>query len=571
MGQTPTEVGAQVFDTDVLVVGAGPVGLTLANLLGGYRVRTTLAEQGAELIDYPRGVQIDDECLRTFQIAGVVRQVLPHTTPDHVLRMVNGRGQVLAEVRAATRDFGWPRRNAMIQPLVDRELFAGLSRFEHVDVCFSHTMVGYTDVADGVRATFNLADGTTRVLRARYLVGCDGGRSITRRGMDVTFEGQTAPARWLVVDVRNDPLGTPGAYLGADPERPFVSIGLPHGIRRFEFMMFDDETEEQVSDPAFVARMLAKHVPDPDGVDFIRKRVYSLHARIAGSFRRGRVLIAGDAAHLMPVWQGQGYNSGIRDATNLAWKLAAVLRGTASGGLLDTYDVERRDHVTDMTKVSVAMGRIMGSTNRRVSRLRDLAAAGLNLAPPAKRWIAEMRYKPKPRFHAGALVHPTGPAAGRDPVGQMFPQPRVDTRDRQDLALDDVLGPWFAVLVWGNDPRAVFDKEALATLGYLNARLISVRPTTQLHWDPAPNDVPAEGGEVTVIGDREARLKAWFDDHLVGVVFIRPDRYVAAACLAQDASRVTAALAAAHSITREGGSDDAGRLLHVTQPAAGAQ
>src|SRR5215213_2363938 len=253
MSHTATQNGstAQPFDTDVLVVGAGPVGLTLANLLGGYGIRTILAEQGAELIDYPRGVQIDDECLRTFQSAGVVRQVLPHTTPDHILRMVNGKGQVLAEVRAPAKDFGWPRRNAMIQPLVDRELFEGLSRFEHVEVLFSHTMVGYTDAGDGVRATFELADGTTRMIRARFLVGCDGGRSITRRGMDVTFEGQTAPARWLVVDIRNDPLGTPSAYLGADPERPFVSIGLPHGIRRFEFMMFDDETEEHVSDPAF--------------------------------------------------------------------------------------------------------------------------------------------------------------------------------------------------------------------------------------------------------------------------------------------------------------------------------
>jgi 3-(3-hydroxy-phenyl)propionate hydroxylase len=272
----------------------------------------------------------------------------------------------------------------------------------------------------------------------------------------------------------------------------------------------------------------------------------------------------------MPVWQGQGYNSGIRDATNLAWKLAAVLRGTASAALLDTYDLERRDHVKEMTKVSVAMGRIMGSTNTTVSRLRDVAAAGLNLAPPAKRWIAEMRYKPQPRFHVGALVDPTGPAAGRNPVGQMFPQPRVDTRDQQNLVLDDVLGPWFAVLVWGNDPRAVFDKQALATLGYLGARLISVRPSTQLHWDPAPNDAPTEGGDVTVIGDREARLKAWFDDHLVGVAFIRPDRYVAAACLAQDASRVTTALATAVALKVEEVADDSSPLLHVSQPAVGA-
>ena len=236
--------------------------------------------------------------------------------------------------------------------------------------------------------------------------------------MGVTFEGQSSPTRFLVIDVRNDPLGTPNAYLGADPVRPFVSIGLPHGVRRFEFMIFDDETDEQVADPLFVHQLLARHVPDPAGLDFIRQRVYTLHARIAGAFRKGHVLIAGDAAHLMPVWQGQGYNSGVRDATNLAWKLTAVLRGLADDALLDTYDTERRDHAKAMIDVSVAMGRILSPTNKAVAGARDKIAAALNLVPAAKRWIAEGRYKPKPRFHVGALVDAVGPAAA-GPAGRV--------------------------------------------------------------------------------------------------------------------------------------------------------
>jgi 3-(3-hydroxy-phenyl)propionate hydroxylase len=197
------------------------------------------------------------------------------------------------------------------------------------------------------------------------------------------------------------------------------------------------------------------------------------------------------------------------------------------------------------------MGRILSPTNKTAARLRDAAAFGLNLVPAAKRWIAEMRYKPQPRFHAGALVDATGPAAAGKPVGRMFPQPRVDTRSASDVLLDSVLGPWFSVLVWGNDPRAVFDKQSLAILGRLGTRLVSVRPPTQLHWDP-PDAGPADGLEVTVVGDRTGRLKAWFDQHPVGFVVIRPDRYVAAAALAQDASRVTADLAAALHLTGEG-------------------
>ncbi len=409
------------MDTDVLILGAGPVGLTLANLLGGYGVRATVIEQGEKLIDYPRGVGLDDEALRTFQTAGVVERVLPHTTPQHIMRMTGGAGQVLAEIAPPAIDYGWSRRNAFIQPLVDRELLAGLERFAHVDLRFGHRSIGYTDDGDGVTVTIEDAEGRRSTIRARYLVGCDGGRSATRRSMGITFEGITSPTRWLVVDVRNDPLGTPNAYLGADPRRPFVSIGLPHGIRRFEFMVFDHETDEQVAEPAFVHAALVGHVPDPASLDYIRQRVYTHNARIAGNFRKGNVLIAGDAAHLMPVWQGQGYNSGVRDATNLAWKLAAVVTGVAGDRLLDTYDTERRDHAKAMIDLSVAVGRILSPTNTAVGRIRDLVAKALNLVPPAKRYIAEMRFKPQPRFHAGALVPAVGPVADADPVGRMFP------------------------------------------------------------------------------------------------------------------------------------------------------
>jgi len=560
---------ARPFDTDVLILGAGPVGLTLANLLGGYGISTLVADAGEKLIDYPRGVGLDDESLRTFQTAGVVDQVLPHTTPQHIMRMVNGKGQVLANVAPGAQDFGWSRRNGFIQPLVDAELLKGLSRHDHVDVQFSHTLLGYVDDADGVTATVELGDGSQTTVRARYLVGCDGGRSITRKSMGVTFEGQSSPTRFLVIDVRNDPLGTPNAYLGADPVRPFVSIGLPHGVRRFEFMIFDSETDEQVADPRFVHGLLARHVPDPAGLDFIRQRVYTLHARIAGAFRKGHVLIAGDAAHLMPVWQGQGYNSGIRDATNLAWKLTAVLRGVADDALLDTYDTERRDHAKAMIDVSVAMGRILSPTNKAVAGARDKLAAALNLVPAAKRWIAEGRYKPKPRFHVGALVEAVGPAAEGQPVGQLFPQPRVDTRTEQNVLLDDVLGPWFSVLVWGNDPRQVFDQTSLDTLRRLGVKLVSVRPSTQLHWDAAPTVDPREAHDVTVVGDATGRLKTWFDTHPVGFVIVRPDRYVAAAALSQHAPSVTTALATAlHLIP--GDSDAARPRLDVAQPAAGA-
>ncbi|BCI85548.1 hypothetical protein NIIDMKKI_07540 [Mycobacterium kansasii] len=214
------------------------------------------------------------------------------------------------------------------------------------------------ETGDAVTVECGGEGGVSRV-RADYVIGCDGGRSVIRRTMGVSFEGTTSPTRWLVVDIANDPLGHPNSEVGADPERPYASISIAHGIRRFEFMIHADESDEQAEDPAFLTRMLARVVPYPDRVEVIRRRVYTHHSRIAGAFRSGRLLLAGDAAHLMPVWQGQGYNSGIRDAANLGWKLAAVVTGQARDSLLDTYDMERRKHARAMIDLSTMVGKVI--------------------------------------------------------------------------------------------------------------------------------------------------------------------------------------------------------------------
>ncbi|WP_333892878.1 bifunctional 3-(3-hydroxy-phenyl)propionate/3-hydroxycinnamic acid hydroxylase [Mycolicibacterium gadium] len=545
---------------DVAIVGAGPSGLTLANILGLQGVRTLIVEERDTLIDYPRGVGLDDEALRTFQSIGLVDRVLPHTVPNQILRFFDAKRRLLAEMAPPDARFGWPKRNGFVQPMVDAELCGGLDRFDHVGVRWGHRMENCVENPDGV--TLEFADGKESV-HARYVVGCDGGRSATRRLMGVSFDGTTSSTRWLVVDVANDPLGHPNSEVGADPKRPYVSISIAHGIRRFEFLIHDDETDELANDPAFVRRMLAQRVPHPERVDMIRHRVYTHHSRIAGSFREGRLMLAGDAAHLMPVWQGQGYNSGIRDAANLGWKLAAVVNGQAGDALLDTYDAERRKHARAMIDLSTMVGRVISPTNRRVAALRDRVIHGASLVPTLKRYVLEMRFKPMPRYQQGAVFHAEN-SPENSPTGTLFIQPRVDTREDRNVLLDDVLGAGFAVLCWSNNLRAVLGDEAFSRWKALGASFIEARPMTQLHW------TGHDDTDVTVVGDRTGALKSWFDVFTDSVLFVRPDRCIAGACIAQRAPELSASLFDVLCLTQEGGSSThgTGPVLHVAQSAA---
>ena len=519
----------------VAIVGAGPVGLAIANYLGQMGVSVLLIEKLESLIDYPRAIGIDDESLRAMQAVGLVDKVLPHTTPWHAMRVMTPKGRCFADIQPMTDEFGWSRRNAFIQPQVDGVLYAGLSRFPNVRCLFSREVEAFSQNGDNVTLNLKGSAGEHETVRADWLVACDGGASLIRRTLNIPFEGKTAPNQWIVIDIANDPLATPHVYLCCDPVRPYVSAALPHGVRRFEFMVMPGETEAQLSEPHNMRQLLSKVLPDPDNVEPIRQRVYTHNARIAERFRVDRVLLAGDAAHIMPVWQGQGYNSGMRDAFNLAWKLALVVNGKAGEALLDSYQQERRDHAKAMIDLSVTAGNVLAPPKRWHGAVRDGISWLLNYLPPVKRYFLEMRFKPMPQYREGALlVEGEGKTS---PVGKMFIQPKVALEDGQVTLLDEVIGANFAIIAWGCNPLWGLNDEQIARWRAVGVRFIQVVPEVQIHCDQ--DNVPG----VIRLGDTQNRLKSWFAQHDTAIAVVRPDRFVATVAIPQTLSKKLDALA----------------------------
>lgn len=519
----------------VAIAGAGPVGLTIANYLGQMGVSVVLIEKLESLIDYPRAIGIDDEALRAMQAVGLVDNVLPHTTPWHAMRFLTPKGRCFADIQPMTDEFGWSRRNAFIQPQVDAVLYDGLSRFPHVRCLFSREVEAFSQNSDGVTLNVKGSGGERETVRADWLVACDGGASFIRRTLNIPFEGKTAPNQWIVIDIANDPLATPHVYLCCDPVRPYVSAALPHGVRRFEFMVMPGETEAQLSEPHKMRQLLSKVLPDPDNVELIRQRVYTHNARIAERFRVDRVLLAGDAAHIMPVWQGQGYNSGMRDAFNLAWKLALVVNGTAGEALLDSYQQERRDHAKAMIDLSVTAGNVLAPPKRWHGAVRDGISWLLNYLPPVKRYFLEMRFKPMPQYRDGALL---AEGEGKtSPVGKMFIQPKVTLETGQVTLLDEVIGARFAIIAWGCNPRWGLTDEQIARWRAVGVQFIQVVPEVQIHCDQ--DNVPG----VIRVGDTQNRLKNWFAQHDTAIAVVRPDRFVATVAIPQTLGKKLNALA----------------------------
>jgi 3-(3-hydroxy-phenyl)propionate hydroxylase len=523
----------------VLIVGAGPVGTTIANLLGVYGVRALVIERSAAIHDYPRAVGLDDEALRTFQAAGLCRQMLRDMIQNVPMRLYGARKECLAEIQPTTREFGFFRRNLFSQPLGEATLRAGLGRFPHVEMRLGVELLDLAQDADGVTATVRGADGARSAIRAQYLVGCDGGRSTVREGiLKLPFEGKTHAHKWAVLECEDDPLDAPYTALHCEPARPYVCLRLPYGLRRWEFMLFPGEDAEQMLSPEKVQALLRAHVADPSQLKIIRARVYTHNSRVAGSFVVGRICLAGDAAHITPPWIGQGLNAGLRDAFNLAWKLAWIVQGRLQPALLQSYHDERHAHARAMIDLADLFGAVLSQRNRLVAWARDRLLLSLRAIPRLRDYVLQMRFKPMPRYEQG-IVQESGRRSDDAAVGRMFIQPMVESGG-EVRHLDDIVQSRFVLLSWRCDAMAGAGTPLLDQFAQLKVVCIcAVRSRSGAHEVPQPAGACPS---TLLVEDAEGQLDGWFKEHGVDWVLLRPDRYVAAMGLAQEAAQRLGAL-----------------------------
>lgn len=518
----PKRVPAQA---PVLVVGAGPVGVTIANLLGTYGIAALVVERSAAILDYPRAVGLDDEAMRTFQAAGVADALLRDMIQNVPLRMYSARKQCFAEILPSTQEFGWFRRNLFSQPLGERALRAGLQRFDRVTLATQVELTALRQEADAVVATLRHADGSEQVVRAAYLVGADGGRSTVRELAGIAYDGKTHARKWVVVECDQDPLDAPYTALHCEPSRPYVCLRLPYGLRRWEFMLFPGEDGEQMLQPAKVQELLGRHVSDPGRLNVIRARVYTHNSRVARHFVQGRICLAGDAAHITPPWIGQGLNAGLRDAFNLAWKLAWILDGRLQPAALQSYHDERHAHARAMIELADLFGAALSITNPLLAWLRDRFMLAIKDIHGVRDYILQMKFKPMPRFTQGVVQGALEGGAAAPLVGRMFIQPRVERADGRVERLDEALGPGFALLTWQHDLVGGASPALRGLLQRLACRPVAAARGRSLQ---AMQLRAAAVAGCEVIEDHENLLHFWFQRAAVDWVLLRPDRYVAA-------------------------------------------
>ncbi|MFG3133828.1 bifunctional 3-(3-hydroxy-phenyl)propionate/3-hydroxycinnamic acid hydroxylase [Streptomyces tendae] len=492
---------------DVAIVGFGPVGQMLALLLGRSGRDVVALERWPDPYPLPRAAHFDHEIGRIFQAGGIGEEMRAVTdpVPDHY-EWRNAAGQPLVRIDwSGNGPSGWPTANFFSQPELEAVLAEAAESQDTVTVRRGCEVTDLRHDDGYVRLTAGSADRTEEVC-ARYVIGADGANSFVRSAMNTTVTDLGFFYDWLIVDTVPHELTewSPMNWQLCDPERPTTVVSGGPGRRRWEFMRLPHESVEELRTPEAAWKLLEPWGRTPENTTLERHTVYTFQARWVDRWREDRLLLAGDAAHQMPPFAGQGMCSGLRDAVNLAWKLDLVLDGRAVPGLLDTYTSERSEHVQHAIGISMALGQVICVLDQDTAAARDarMIAAGADprdALPPT----------PPPVLGDGVLQR--APDGSRAPnVGHLTPQFEVTHQGRTAL-LDDLTGGGFTVLSDGAGPLDALDPDDRAFLAGIGATPVP------LHADSAAPDAYLDGPDGYLSHLRE-------HGHVAAIV--RPDFYL---------------------------------------------
>ncbi|MFE0019796.1 bifunctional 3-(3-hydroxy-phenyl)propionate/3-hydroxycinnamic acid hydroxylase [Amycolatopsis sp. NPDC059021] len=501
---------------DVIVVGAGPVGLLTARLLGLAGHDVHVVERWPEPYPLPRAVHFDHEIGRLLQSAGLADRVreISARVPDHY-EWRNRDGETLVKIDwSLDGSCGWPVANFFSQPDLEAVLAGSLGELPTVRLSRGLEVVGIREGDRDVELTVSDRAARHHRLRARYVVGCDGANSFVRRHLNPTLIDLGFHFDWLIVDVlpHDEQDWSPMNWQLCDPARPTTIVSGGPGRRRWEFMRLPGEDRDRLDTEETAWRLLEPWGRTPENTTIERHAVYTFQARWAEEWTRGRLALAGDAAHQMPPFAGQGMCSGLRDAANLAWKLDRVLGGVCEPAILDTYTTERRDHLQHAVSMSVALGRTICVLDEDEARARDkrmLASHGdpREALPPM----------PPERLGEGAWEAVLTPPAVR---ATLTPQFQVRDGDVSGL-LDDVSegGPGFLLLGYGVDPAVNLTEEQTAVCDVLGVRSVMLVEAHQA------SEYLARSARTRSLTAGDEQVRDWFVAAGVTVVLVRPDFY----------------------------------------------
>ncbi|MEM9455574.1 MAG: bifunctional 3-(3-hydroxy-phenyl)propionate/3-hydroxycinnamic acid hydroxylase [Myxococcota bacterium] len=502
-------------EVDVLIVGYGPVGAAMAGLLGRYGVKTLVVDKETDIYMAPRAISLDNEALRILQTVGLADDAFTKVAIPFVKLHSPHLGQ-FGNINTAGSIDCHPKLVTFCQPELERALRDHAELRPSVYTATGVEMIDCTDHGDAVTVTLRTTAGGESQVRARYVVGADGASSRVRRLIGLDFEGETYVEDWLIVDAIGAPNNIDHIEFICDPDRPTPHMVAPRGRTRWEFMLKPGETREEMEADDKIAELLAPWT-DGEAIQVERKAVYRFHARACHRFGRGRVFLAGDAAHITPPFAGQGLVAGLRDAVNLAWKLAWVVGGRASAMILDSYDEERRPHTAKTIDLAKLLGRIVMPQSQARALMIHGAMALLRRMPFGRRFVDDLGMKPKNAYPKGLFVR----GGQRGLRGSWFPQALVRDHTRCVVPSDDALGPQVALAGLGVDPRGYLSEATLRRWSQAGGRAVHV----------------GSCGASCTAEDLEGRLVPGAAPHGWCVV-VRPDRTVLHDGPVQEAERV---------------------------------